>query len=228
MMWTAIVLGLAAAGLLLAAGYLIGARKGADARRGLQVLNRNFAKEVARLRELAQQPRGVDESLRSALQDLLSPLVQRERLSIEMARLEGGLGQQRDLTAVLDQMAEKGNFSAVLLCDAQGWRIGASSATQDPERLGATASLLVLLADRLGRDGAPSPLALMVHDTANTTTLCRVFTVGQQRLTLTVVAAGSALTPSAVDPALARLTAMLLNKDAASSDVSESPELASG
>src|SRR5271165_2908398 len=210
MILLSVVLGLAAALLLLGAGYLFGIRQGVEARESLRSLNRNFARDLARYRERTLQPRQEDDGLRATLQDILSPLVQRERLSIDLSRLEGGLGQHRDLTAVLDQMAEKGNFSSVLLSDAQGWRIAASSATQDPERLGATASLLLLMADRIGRDGAPTPLSLMVYDTSNTTTLCRLFSVGNQRLTLTVVSTGGQLSPSVVDPALVKLNAMLL------------------
>jgi len=219
MILLAIILGLSAALLLLGGGYLFGVRQGYETRKNLQDLNRALAREVARLRETVPLARADEDGLRSALQDILTPLVQRERLSIDMSRLEGSSGQQRDLTAVLNQMAEKGNFTSVLLSDAQGWRIAASSTTQDPERLGATASLLLLLADRIGRDGSPAPLSLMVLDAANLTTLCRFFTAGNQRLTLTVVATGGQITPSIVDPALARLTSMLLNKDAAAPDV---------
>ncbi|MBK7617434.1 MAG: hypothetical protein IPJ08_24335 [Burkholderiales bacterium] len=209
---------LGAALLLLGAGYLHGVRKGAQARQSLRQLNRGFAKEIALLRDQAAMPRVNDEGLRATLQDILSPLVQRERLSYEMSRLESGKGQQRNLTAVLDQMADKGNFSSVLLSDAQGWRIAASSSTQDAEKLGATASLLLLMADRISRDGSPTPLALMLYDTANTSTLCRVFNVDNHRMTLTVVASGAQLTPAAIDPALVKLNAMLLNKAAEGSN----------
>lgn len=204
------LLALGAALTLLAAGYLAGAARGWQARENLRNLNRGFAKEIASLRQRSVPPKNGEADLRAALNDILSPLVQRERLSYEMSRLEGGIGQQRNLTAVLDQMANKGNFSSVLLSDAQGCRLAASSTTQDPERLGATASLLLLMADRIARDGSPAPLSMMLHDTANTTTLCRLFLVDNHRMTLTVVAHGAELTPAAVDPVLAKLNAMLL------------------
>jgi hypothetical protein len=197
---------------LLAAGYFIGAKRGAQAREDLREVSRNFAKEIVRLRNQPAPQANGDNALRATLEDILSPLVQRERLSYEMSKLEVAAGQQRDLTAVLNQMADKGNFSSVLLTDEQGWRIAASSTTKDPERLGATASLLLLLGDRIVKDGSPAPLSLMLHDTANMTTLCRVFQVDNHRMTLTVVANGADLTPSAIDPALVRLNAMLLNK----------------
>lgn len=212
------LLAVGAALALTSAGYLHGARKGAAARANLRQLNRAFAKEIAMLRDYAASPKEGQDGLRATLQDILSPLVHRERLSYEMSNLQAGSGHQRNLAAVLDQMAEKGNFSSVLLSDAQGWRIAASKATQDPERLGATASLLLLMADRIARDGSPSPLSLMLYDTANRTTLCRVFQVDSHRMTLTVVADGSILTPAALDPVLAKLNAMLLSRDVADAE----------
>ena len=210
------LLALSAALMFLACGYLVGIRKGDAARDNLRALNRGFAKEIAQLRQRAtthEVPAG--DGLRAALHDILSPLVQRERLSYELSRLEGSGGHQRDLTAILDQMADKGNFSSVLLTDAQGWRVAASSATQDSERLGATASLLLLMADRIASSGSPAPMSLMLYDTANSTTLCRIFQVDSHRMTLTVVARGADLTPAAIDPALVKLNAVLLSKDAA-------------
>ncbi|MGC2164992.1 MAG: hypothetical protein WA632_03130 [Gallionella sp.] len=203
----------AAALLVFAAGYLVGAKKGTEAREDLRELNRRFAKEMVRMRNQPVVPTGGDDrDLRTTIQNILSPLVRREQLSYEMSHLEGGKGQQRDLTATLDQMAEKGNFSSVLLSDDQGWCVASSSATKDPERLGATASLLLVLADRISRDGSPTPLSMMLYDSANMTTLCRSFAVDSQRMTLTVVANGAQLTPAAIDPALVKLNAMLLNK----------------
>lgn len=202
----------AAALLVLAVGYLVGLSKGTEAREKLRELNQSFAKEIVRLRNQSAPASRDDSDLRATIQEILSPLVQREQLSYEMSRLEGGKGQQRNLTATLDQMAEKGNFSSVLLSDDQGWCVAASSATKDAEKLGATASLLLIMADRISRDGSPTPLSMMLYDNANTTTLCRAFSVDNQRMTLTVVANGAQLTPAAIDPALVKLNAMLLNK----------------
>jgi hypothetical protein len=201
-----------AALLVFAAGYLVGVRRGTDAREDLRELNRRFAKELVRMSKLPVATGREDGDLRATIKEVLSPLVQRELLSYEMSRLEGGKGQQRNLTATLNQMAEKGNFSSVLLSDDQGWCVASSSTTKDPERLGATSSLLLILADRISRDGSPAPLSMMLYDSANMTTLCRSFAVDNQRMTLTVVANGAQLTPDAIDPALVKLNAMLLNK----------------
>ena len=90
--------------------------------------------------------------------------------------------------------------------------VATSRTTLDLERVAATASLLLLLADRIGRDGAPMPLSLTVHDASNVFTLCRLFCIGNQRLTLSVVAMGGQLTPTAIDPALVKFNATLLNR----------------
>lgn len=201
------VVSLLAAVLLAGGGFLLGARRGAAAREALRTDN---------LRLATQGGGGAgpdDESLREAIRGVLRPLVQREQLVLELSRLGAAGGTQRDLTALLDELVQKANFFAALLSDEQGWPVAASTGLREPDRLGATVSLLRLLADRIGRDGAPAPLSLMVHDAANVTTLCRLFSAGGQRLALTVVSAGRQLTPSAIDPALARLNGMLLGRE---------------
>jgi hypothetical protein len=100
-------------------------------------------------------------------------------------------------------------LSAVLLSDEEGWPLASSSNSRNPEKLAATASLLLLLADRFARDDSPAPLSLMVHDESNTITLCRIFRVGGQRLSLTAVSTGTPLTPTALDPALVKVDAVL-------------------
>jgi hypothetical protein len=208
----ALLIGLAAAALLLSAGYLLGIRSGHRARAEIAVQNAALSDEVTRLRERDKQHRKDDETLRAAIQRVVMPLVHKEQVSMDMARLEGGTDQQRDLAALLTQMADKGNFSAVLLSDDQGWPLAASGAATEQERLGATSSLLLLLADRLSRDGSPTPTSLMVGDAHNRMTLCRLFTVEDQRLLLSVVGVASQMAPLALDPALARLGAVLSKK----------------
>lgn len=208
----ALLIGLAAAALLLSAGYLLGVRRGSRARAEIAAQNAALSDEITRLRERDMQHRKDDETLRAAIQRVVMPLVQKEQVSMDMARLEGGSDQQRDLVALLSQMADKGNFSAVLLSDDQGWPLAASGQGAEHERLGATSSLLQLLADRLGRDGAPTPTSLMVGDANNRMTLCRLFSVEDQRLLLSVVGVASQMTPTALDPALGRLASVLSSK----------------
>lgn len=202
---------IAAAALLLTAGYLYGAASGRDARAKLRTDSAAWAQEVARLRDRIAVPRAEDE-LRAQIQAILTPLVQRERVAHDLARLDSGGGTQRDLAALLDQIADKGNLTAVLLSDEQGLPLAASSRAQDLERLGATASLLLLMAERLSRDGGAAPLSLTVHDAVNNVTLSRLFSVSGQRLLLTAMSVGDHLTPAMLDPALVKLDAALLNK----------------
>lgn len=210
-----IVIGLAAALLLLSAGYLFGAGRGRDARAQLRAEAEAAGEEAARLRDRIAEQGREDDGLRRAIQKVLSPLVQRERVALGLATLETPGGSQRNLNALLDQIAEKGNFSAVLLSDEQGLPLAASSGARDLERLGATASLMRLMADRTRRDGAPAPRSLMVHDADNTVTLSRLFDANNHRLALTAVSVGDSLSPAALDPALVKLGAALARPELA-------------
>ncbi|MBK7235440.1 MAG: hypothetical protein IPI02_07365 [Sterolibacteriaceae bacterium] len=205
------VIGVGAAVLLLTGGYLFGANRGYQAREQLRRQNVEQAEEIGTLRQRVSAPDDGDENLRATIKNVLAPLMQREQLSFDLSHLTGASGRRSDLTALVDQIAERGNFSAVLLSDEAGWPLGSSSGARDLERLGATASLVFLLADRIGRDSAPAPLSLMVHDEANTVTLCRIFRVAEQRLALTAVSSGAQLTPTALDPALVKIAAVLSN-----------------
>jgi len=210
MMLLAAIIGLGAGVFLLTAGYLFGVKRGYHAREKLRSQNLVHTEEFRHLQEqLSQRQNEQGESLRATIQQILAPLVQSEQLAFKLSDLKGRLGHHSDLTTLLDQIAEKGNFAAVLLSEEEGWPLAASSNTRDLERLGATASLLLLVADRMGRSGAPAPLALMVHDEANKVTLCRIFRVGDQRLSLIAVSASAQLTPTALDPALVKVDAVL-------------------
>ena len=210
MILLAAIIGIGAALLLLTAGYLFGVSRGYKAREQLRQQNLELAEALALTRQdRPQSGHGADETLRMSIQQLLNPLIQREQLSFDLSNLQALPGRRSDLTALLDQIAEKGNLSAVLLSDENGWPLATSGNARNPEKLGATASLLLLLADRFARDDSPAPLSLMVHDESNTVTLCRIFRVGGQRLSLTAVSTGGQLTPTALDPALVKVGAVL-------------------
>jgi hypothetical protein len=173
------------------------------------------AEGLQRLRERLTQQQQNDadiQSLRTELskvQQVLIPLIQRERLGFALANLQTGAGRHRDLMGLVDQIAAKGNFSAVLLNDAGGLPLAASSNAKDLDRLAVLSSMVLLLTDRISRESAPSPLAVMVHDEANKLTLCRIFRVGGKRLLLTAVSTDAQLLPTALDPALAKLDTVL-------------------
>jgi hypothetical protein len=206
-----IIIGLGSAMILLTAGYLLGIRRGNAARELLRTQNQEQSEELTRFHERTSLQSDENDDLRMAIKNVLTPLVERERLSMNLSGLERSKGNQRDLTSLLDQIADKGNFSAVLLANDQGWPMAASRETRDPDKLGAIAAMLLVIADRTGRDGTPVPLSLMLHDATNTTTLCRLFQVENHRLLLAAVSTGTQLTPRALDPALVKLNSELLN-----------------
>ena len=243
----AATIGVIAAAILLTAGYLLGARRGARARErlwqqgldlaeGLRREQEDNAEQRAEMRSamlkqdlgklielllqqgdalqrmfepLAQRV-GEDKDLRATVEQVLKPLVQRERTGIELASVEPRTGHHHtDLTHLLDQIASKGRFQIVVLSDDQGLPLASSQNDWDLDRLGGISALLLVLADRIGREGGPAPLSLMLHDEENRVTLCRIFRFRDRRLLLTAVSTGSELTPSALDPALAVVDAVL-------------------
>lgn len=217
-MFTVIVVTIGAVALLITTGYLLGTQRGREAREALRRQNAADAEELARLHERVAEQHGDEEKLRVAIQRVLSPLVQREQLAHDLARLENQSGTQRNLTALLDQIADKGNLSAVLLSDEQGLPLAASRNARDLDRLGATSSLMLLLADRLARDESHAPVSLLVNDADNSVTLCRLFHVDKQRLSLTAVSRGVQLAPAALDPVLVPLQAALMGSSQIVSD----------
>lgn len=204
------IIGLGAAVLLLAAGYLYGARLGSKARERLRTANLQQAEKLKQLQDrVSDQADERDSSLRNTIRQLLVPLVQREEFSLGLSQLDASPGQHRDLTLLLDQILDIGKFSTVLISNDEGLPVASNSAAQDVERLAATSSLLLLMADRMAGNDRPAPLSFMLHDDSNSTMLCRIFRVRDQRLSLTAVSSGSRLTPTALDPALARVEALL-------------------
>jgi len=150
-----------------------------------------------------------DDKLRTTVEHLLTPLLQRERLEMELASLHAAEGDRSGLTRLLDQIADKGRFRVVVLTDDEGLPLAASSNAWDLDRLAGISAHVSMLADRLGREGAPAPLSLMVHDEESQVTLCRIFRVHSKRLLLTAVSTSAELTSSALDPALGQVDAAL-------------------
>ena len=156
---------------------------------------------------------GEDDKLRSTAEKVFTPLLQRERLGMELGSLEAETGDRRGLTHLLDQVAEKGRFRVVVLNDDEGLPLATSSNAWDVDRLAGVSAHVSVLADRLGRAGAPAPLSVMLHDEDNQLTLCRIFRVRDKRLVLTAVSTGAELSTSALDPALGKVDAVLSNPE---------------
>jgi hypothetical protein len=195
----ATITGLAASILLLAAGYLIGLRQGAG--------------ERDRLRELAGRHDGVDPAgegaLRTAIQEVLAPLVERERVSLDLARVPSS-GRRHGLGPLLDAIASIGGFTAVVLSNDQGLPLAASPAEADQDRLLAAAARLFIVADQIA--GMRGPLSVLIRDANDATTLCRMFRVRDQRLFLTAASNDPRLASSALDPALVRIESALVEE----------------
>lgn len=235
----AALLGTISALLILAAGYLIGARRGAllrerlwehslgqteDLKRERQALAAQredqrsswLRKDLVKLLQLLLQQgnalqrmllplsKGIGEAdnLRSTVELVLSPLMQRERLESALSNVDTGAGHQMDLTLLLNEVVAIGGFRVVVLSDDQGLPLAHSDNAWDLDRISGMSSLLLVLAERIAREGAPAPLSLMVQEEENSVILCRVFRVRDARLLLTAVATGVELTPTALDPAL--------------------------
>ena len=214
----ALLIGLGAAVLLLLAGYLAGLRRG--------------SRERARLRGVAEQQGAVlqhwksaldgDGSLKSAIEQVLTPLVERERLSIEqvlaplvererlaldLARV-GGAGERRDLSPLLEQVASVGNFDSVLLSNEDGLVVASAGRAPDFDAMAAATVRLTDAADQFAarRGGA---LAVVVRDAADSATLCRLFMTHGQRMALTATSNDTRLAAVALDPALAKIETAL-------------------
>jgi len=202
----AIASGLGAAILLLTAGYLFGARRGAAAR---ERLRQQALMSVADLEQLRAQQRQrsteQDRTLRTTIQHVLAPLVDRERISLDLSQFAGSVGQRRDLVPLLDKVAAVGRFKTVLLANEEGLPLAANSAALHLEQLAAASTRLALVADQIAGEHGVAPLSVMLRDASDATTLCRVFRVQDQKLTLTAVSSDSRLASVALDPALAKI-----------------------
>ena len=202
--------GFGAAILLLTAGYLFGARKGALAREELRRQAQLQAASLEQLKERTSQTAKEQEmSLRTTIQDVLAPLVERERISLDLAHLGGQAGQRRDLVPMLDKIGEVGRFETVLLANEEGLPLASNSASQNLDRLAATSTRLALVADQIAGENGGAPLAVMLRDASDATTLCRIFRVQDQKLTLTAISRDSRLASTALDPALAKIEVAL-------------------
>ncbi len=129
MIGIALLIGLVASLLLLTAGYLVGVRRGVAAREALRAQALQQARELEVVRDEARRLGDEqDLALRATIESALSPIVKRERLSLDLSQLKAGAGTRRDLTHLLEMIAEVGNFAAVVLSDEDGLPLAANPA----------------------------------------------------------------------------------------------------
>jgi hypothetical protein len=150
--------------------------------------------------------------LRDAVNDLLGPIVERERLGLELARLDPGLNGQGGLSHLLSNMAMRAGFSTVLVTDNNGLPMGQSDGAKRVEMLCATLGMILNMVDRIANSGGSNPLAVVLRDADNQVAIHRLFKVEGQRYVLTAIASGSFLSPDVLDPTLPRIERVLTNR----------------
>lgn len=151
------------------------------------------------------------------VQKLLAPLIERERLSEELARLEMGRGTRGELPRLMDAIAKIGNFSTVVLSDEVGLPLATNQGSPDSDVIAGVWSLLLSIADRVAVSGKPVPTAVLVHDAENHMTVHRLFSSAGGRYLLTATGRTGALAPGALDPALDKLQRILAGSALAAS-----------
>ncbi len=200
---TALLIGLGAAVLLLLAGYLAGLWRGSRERARL----RGMAEQQAAILERWKSGLKDDGALKSTIEQVLAPLVERERLSLDLARV-GGAGERRDLTPLLEQVARAGAFGSVLLSNEDGLVVASAGTAPDFDGMAAATVRLTGAADQFAarRGGA---LAVVIRDAADSTTLCRLFMAQGQKMALTATSNDTRLAAVALDPALTKIETAL-------------------
>ncbi|MFK7990200.1 MAG: hypothetical protein AB8I08_29540 [Sandaracinaceae bacterium] len=175
--------------------------------------SRDLSQELRELvAPLTQQQDGT-RAMESAVRGVLGPLVERERVASSLLRLKPGqdLG---DLPDLLARIARAGGFASVLLSDESGLPIAVSSARCSLESTSGVFALLVTMADRMERIGAPVPRSLVIADDENQSTVHRIFRVGAERYLLSASSRRAALTPDTLDATLPSLEATLTRRAA--------------
>ncbi len=199
----ALLIGLGAAVLLLLAGYLAGLWRGSRERARL----RGVAERQAAILQRNASALHDDGALKSTIEQVLAPLVERERVSLDLARVASG-GDRRDLSPLLEQVASVGAFGSVLLSNEDGLVVAFAGTAADFDAMAAATARLTGVADQFAarRGGA---LAVVIRDAAGSTTLCRLFTAHGQRMALTATSNDTRLAAVALDPALAKIETAL-------------------
>lgn len=208
----ALLIGLGAALLLLLAGYLVGLRRGSRERTRLRGMTEQQATILRHWKQRNASALDDDRTLKSTIEKVLAPLVERERQSVDLARV-GSAGQRRDLAPLLEQVARVGSFGSVLLSNEDGLVVAAAGTAPDFDAMAAATARLT---DAAGQFAAHlgGALAVVVRDAADSTTLCRLFTTHGQTMALTATSNDTRLTAVALDPALAKIETALAAKAA--------------
>ena len=98
------------------------------------------------------------------------------------------------------------------LSDAEGLPLGRDGRARNLDRIAVNSSFVLQMAERIGSNAYPAPTPILMRDTAGRTTLFRIFDLQDQRISLAALSSGSNLTPTALDPASAKVSVMLAAK----------------
>jgi hypothetical protein len=200
------ILGVMAASLLpLMVGYFLGLSAGAQERERI----REKIRHLEAAEHQSASPTGDESESLKSIQEMLAPLVERERISIDLSKVNISLGERRDLSRLLDTIASVGHFGSVLLSNEEGLPLAANREARNAEQMAAFLTRLAMVTDQTaGRDGR-APVSILIRDALDETTLCRVFYVRGQRLFLAARSSDARLTSVDLDPALTKVEAAL-------------------
>lgn len=159
----------------------------------------------------AQRTDGTNE-VRRIMNDILGPMLDRERVGRELSTIKVGSNGLGELPKLVDAIGQKGGFAAVVLSDESGLPLAASSGATEVESLSAIAAFFLTLADRASHASHPRPISCVILDDTNRMTLHRVFSVGNARFTLSAVSRGNNLAPGALDGALSPIERALTSR----------------
>lgn len=203
----ALLIGLGAAFLLLLAGYLAGLWRGSKERTRLRGVAEQQAAILQHWKQHNASALDDDSTLKSTIEQVLAPLVERERMSVDLARVTSG-GQRRDLSPLLELVTRVGGFGSVLLSNEDGLVVASAGAAPDFDAMAAATARLTDAADQFAANSGGA-LAVVIRDAADSTTLCRLFTTHGQRMALTATSNDTRLAAVALDPALAKIETAL-------------------
>lgn len=158
----------------------------------------------------APQPESLDdEQIKRVVSEALAPMVDHDRLGVELANLRTGTSRA-DLNLLLEAIADRAGFEMVVLSDASGLLLATSEGIdEDAEVRAGVSALLITMAEHLVRSDEAAPVAFLIHDEDNRIAVSRLFQVDGVRLLLTAIAAGRHMTPTVLDPVLPHLTRLM-------------------
>ena len=137
-----------------------------------------------------------------------APAPEQERAARNLSGIQAG-SSRSDLNDLLDAIARRGRFDAVLISDESGLLLATSADAEETEGRAGASATLITVARYLVRVGEPEPLAFLLHDQANRMALSRMFTVDNTPYLLTAVSTGQAVGTHVLDPILEQVTGLM-------------------